>query len=429
MSEKNSGFSKIIFLVFTSFLLGIIFSQYIEKNPRSNLWTTWVKHDKSLEETSRNDLDFSNFWKTYDILKQEYFLAENVSKSDIETGIIQGLVESLWDPHSDFLDPETNKKFQEVLSGDFEWIGAVVEKVPLWVQVERLIKWSPAKQAGIISGDIIIAVNGEDIDKLDLYDAVEKIKGDAGTQALLKIFRAGESDFLEIPVIRDKIQIPSVEWEVLDGDIWYIAINLYGETTTEEFKKTLQEIQDQDIQGLILDVRDNGGGYLQSAVEILSGFIEDGQVLVETRYRDSFFDRKFYSSNSEVFDKKIVVLINRNSASASEITAWALREYDKAILVGEKSYGKWSVQQPFDIDGGSLLKLTIAHWFTPKGKSIEEEGINPDIEVVFQDEDFENDYDRQLEEAKKILESFKKVGSIQLAIDRYNSLQEQEVQE
>ena len=429
MSEKTSSFPRVLLIVFTSFLLGILFSQYIDQRTHTQLWITWGKSDKTLEETNRNDLDFSKFWKTYDILKQEYFLAEDVSKSDIEIGITQWLVESLGDPHSEFLDPETNKRFQDVLSWDFEGIGAVVEKVPLWVQVERLIKWSPAKQAWIMSGDIITAVNGEDIDTLDLYDAVEKIKWDAGTQALLKIFRVGEPDFLDIPVIRDKIQIPSVEWEVLDGNIWYIAINLYGETTTQEFRKTLKEIQQQDIQGLILDVRDNGGGYLQSAVEILSGFIEDGQVLVETRYRDSFFDKKFYSSNSGVFDKKTVVLINGNSASASEITAWALREYDKAIIVWEKSYGKGSVQQPFDIEGGSLLKLTIAHWFTPKGKSIEEEGISPDIEVLFQDEDFENEYDRQLEEAKKILQSFEEVGSIQLAIDRYLALQEEETQE
>lgn len=423
--KKKDSFSKVFMIFLTSFIAGIIFSYYLGNYYdfwmlKSGSWTT-----QTLKNTYQDELDLSEFWEVYNILKQEYYSAEEVSKEDLENGAIKGLVEALGDRHSEFMDPETNEKFQEILSWDFEWIGAVVEKVPLWVKVERILKGSPAKKAGILARDILIEANETDLSELDLYDAVEKIKGDAWTTVVLKVLRSGEPDFLEITVVRDKIQIPSVESEILEEGVGYIAINMYGETTSAEFKKALEEMKEKEANGLIIDVRDNGGWYLQSAVEILSEFVEDGEILVQTRYRDSLFNKNYYSSNRGIFEKKIVVLVNGNSASASEITAGALREYGKAIVVWEKTYGKGSVQQPFDITK-SLLKLTIAQWFTPNGNSIEEKGITPDIEVLFEKEDYENDFDRQLEEAKKVLNTFQEVGSLQLAVDQYNSWKNKE---
>jgi len=271
--------------------------------------------------------------------------------------------------------------------------------------------------------DIIIKSNGVDLEELDIYDAVEEIKWDAGTQALLTIIRPGEDKVLEIAVVRDKIHIPSVESKYFEEeDIAYISLNMYGETTAFEFKQELEKVKESGSSGLIIDVRDNGGWYLQSSVEILSEFIPEKEVLVRTRYRDSLFDQNYFSINQwDTYNNKIVVLINGNSASASEITAWALREYNKAILVGEKTYGKWSVQEPFDMQDGSLLKLTVAKWFTPKWKNIDDDGIDPDIEVVFAEEDYENEYDRQLEEAKKILKLFIEKESIALAVEEYKT--------
>jgi carboxyl-terminal processing protease len=200
----------------------------------------------------------------------------------------------------------------------------------------------------------------------------------------------------------------------------YIIINIFWDNTYEEFKKALQELESKNIEGLILDLRDNGWGYLQSAVEILSLLVEDKEVLVKTKYRDSFLNKNYYSINDgKIFDKKIVVLVNGNSASASEITAWALKDYGKAIIVGEKTYWKWSVQEPFDVLNGGLLKITIAKWYTPQWISIEEAGITPDIEIKFQKEDYEKKYDRQLEEAKKILKSFEEKKLFQITIDEY----------
>lgn len=414
---KKTNSLKTFFLILTSFLIGVIFSFSIGKYINENLW----KNPENLsffEKNMPSSLDLSEFWDVYGIVKDNFYWAEDIKKQEIIDGAIKWMVSALGDKHSEFMDPDTNKKFQEALSGDFEGIGAVVEIHPLGVRVDRLIKGSPAKEAGIETDDILVEANGEELQELDLYDAVDKIKGPAGTQVILKVLRANESDFLEIPITRQKIQIPSVESEVFDENIGYISLNMFGETTTQEFINALEEVQ--NTQGIIIDLRDNGWGYLQSAVEILSEFIPNGEVVVETKYRDSFFNKKYYSAHSgENWSKKIVVLINGNSASASEITAGALREYNKAILVGEKSYGKGSVQQPFEMNDGSLLKLTIANWYTSKGKSIEKEGITPDIIVKFQDEDFENKYDRQLEEAKKVLKNFIEIDSLQLAVDQY----------
>lgn len=428
-NKNNKTFWKLFLIFLTSFLLGVIFCYYIAKISWITLLKTSENNIQTLKNTYQDELDLEEFWEVYNILKSEYYSAEAVKKEDLENGIIKWLVEALGDKHSEFMDPETNEKFQQVLSWDFEWIGAVVEKVPLWVVVERILKWSPAKKSWIQAGDIIIKANGEKLEDLWLYDAVEKIKWDAGTIVNLEILRLWETDILEVPVVREKIQIPSVESEILDDNIGYIILNMFWETTAEEFISELSSLEEQGIQGLILDVRDNGGGYLQSAVEILSEFIPHGEVVVKTKYRDSLFNKNYYSSNIKTFDLPIVVLVNGNSASASEITAGALREYNKAIIVGEQTYGKGSVQQPFDMKDGSLLKLTIAHWYTPKGNSIENNGITPDIEVDFQKEDFDSGYDRQLEIWKEVLKKFQEIGTIQIAIDQYKNIQEKSDEE
>ena len=414
---------KNFFTVFlTSFLLWALSFWFGAKNLNYNLWKTDVYGSTDL----RNDLDLKEFWSVYDAINKEYFTDEGISKQDIVEGAIAWMVDSLGDKHSEFLDPELTKRFEQALTWDFEGIGAVVEKVTWWVLVERIIKWSPAKKYDVRSGDIIIEANGVELVDLDLYDAVEEIKGPADTQVLLKIVRPWEEKLLEIQVKREKIHIPSVEEEYFEAEnIAYISINLYGETTAEEFSQALENVSDSWVEGLIIDVRDNGGGYLQSAVEILSEFIEKDELLVETRYQESFFNQSYKSFNrGGIFNKKIVVLINGNSASASEITAWALREYDRALLVGEKTYGKWSVQKPFDLSGGGLLKLTVAKWFTPQGRNIDDEGIEPDIEISFQEEDYETKYDRQLEEAKKILKLYGEKNTIGLTVEAYEDTRE-----
>lgn len=416
---------KKVFIVFlTSFLLWGVLGLFIANYSVTQMWKSLKQMRISSEKES---IDMSDFWEVYDIIKDDFYGSDIVNKEDIVHGAIKGMVESLWDKHSEFMSPEITEKFEASLSWDFEWIWAVVEKVPLWVKIERIIKWSPAKKYGVRNGDIVIKANEVNLEDLDIYDAIDNIKWPAWTSVRLEIIRPWEEKIIKITVVRAKIKIPSVELKILNEDkIAYIAINMFGENTAEEFKKSLNEVKNSKVQGLIIDMRDNGGWYLQSAVNILSEFVEKWKILVKTNYTDSIFNQNYYSLNEwEIFDKKIVILVNENSASASEITAGALRDYDKAIVVGKQTYGKGSVQQPFSMDDGSLLKLTVAHWFTPKGATIEWKGIQPDIEVDFKKEDYSNKYDRQLEEAKNLLKIYIEKQSIWLTIEAYKKISQE----
>ena len=417
-SNNSPSMKKVFIVFFTSFCLWVVFTLFTAVYINGNLSKSF--NISSISNTHEK-LELTDFWTVYDIIETQYFSTGSIQKEKLVEGAIKGMVESLGDQHSEFMNPQVHEKFEETLSWDFEWVWAVVEKTPIWVKVERILKGSPAKKYDVRAKDIITEVDGISLEWMDLYDAVEKIKGPAGSQVVLSILRPGEEAVLKINVIREKIHIPSVEEKYFEAEnIGYIALNMFGDTTAIEFHEALKNISASWVDGLIIDVRDNGGGYLQSAQQILSEFIPEGEVVVKTRYKDTFFDQSYFSQNiGPLFDKKIVVLMNGNSASASEITAGALREYDKAILVGEKTYGKGSVQQPFDLTNGSLLKLTVAKWFTPKGKNIDEDGISPDIEVFFLEEDYETLYDRQLEEAKKILKIFIEKQSLALSVETY----------
>jgi carboxyl-terminal processing protease len=340
------------------------------------------------------------------------------------------LVESLWDKFSEFMPPEENKQFSQALSWDFEWIWAVVDKNEIWVIVDRLIKGSPALKNDIRKWDIIMKANDIDLSKLSLYDAVAKIKWQAGTKVNLVIFRAWEKELLKKEVTREKITIPSVDSKVIEKtNLWYIAINIFWENTASEFNMALEDLKSKKVSWIILDLRDNWGWFLQSAVDILSNFTAKWKLLVTTKYKNSVMNNYYYSDNMwDPYKIPLVVLVNENTASASEITAWALRDYNLAIITGKKSYGKWSVQEPFDLWDGSMLKLTIAKWYTPKDYNIDKQWIKPDIEIDFKKEDLspklgnEKDfvpYDRQLEESKKILEKFIKIWNIAATVDQY----------
>ena len=427
---KNNNKFWLFFIIFlTSFLLGVIFSFYIGKNINNDL----LKNSQNLAInwfSNQKDLDLEKFWEVYSIIKLNNYDSGWIKKDELVESAIKWLVDWLDDKHSEFFSKEETVKFNSSLSGDFEWIWAVVNKNELWVSIERIIKWSPAKKFGLKSGDILIKANGDELEWLDLFDAVNKIKWPAWTKVILELLRSWEKNILTKEVIRDKIKIPSVDSkEFNDWKISYISINMFWEDTAREFKKALDKYKNSEW--LIIDLRDNWGGYLQSSVEILSNLIEDDKTLVVTKYRDLFSNTSYPSiNNGNIYTWKIVILINENSASASEITAWALRDYNKAILVWKKSYWKWSVQKPFNLKDGSMLKLTIAKWFTPNNINIDKEWIIPDIEIDFKKEDYTPEewkedeftpYDRQLEEAKKVLNYFIDNKALQLSIDKYKS--------
>lgn len=371
---------------------------------------------KKINET----LNMTKYNYIFELISDNYFDEKILDQEKMIEESIKWLVEWVWDKHTSYLSSEENKSFQESLSGDFEWIWAVVEMNNIWVLVDRIIKGSPAKKNDIRSWDIIITANWEKLEWLSLYDAVWLIKWEAGTIVDLDILRKGESEVLNKKVTREKIKIPSVETELLEDNIWYISLNMFWENTHREFLNSLEELW--NVDWYVLDLRDNWGWYLIIAVNILSSFIKSWETVVQTRYRESSQNSDYFSFWSEKqIDKKIVVLINENSASASEITAWALRDYNKAIIVWKKSYWKWSVQHPYTLSDWSMVKITIAKWFTPLWTSIDEAGIIPDIEVWFLEEDFENKYDRQKETSIEILKTFMKNNSINLTIEKFTN--------
>lgn len=410
-NKKNLNIFTFFLLFLTSFALGF--------------YTSWKTQNffpqiSQISESETGNLDLTNFWKVYNIVALDYYGSDEIDPKKIEQWMIEWMVNSLWDKFSEYMSIEETKQFNEALAWDFEWIGAVVDKHELWVVVDMVIKWSPALENGILKWDIVTEANGKTLQDLTVTEAVALIKGPADTKVVLKILRSWENDILTKEITRKKITIPSVQSEIFKEEkIGYIALNMFWDQTSYEFEQALLTMNSPDVEWVIIDLRDNGWWYLQSAVEILSHFVEKGNVLVTTKYSNSIPDDVYYSENFwKIFDKKLVVLINENSASASEITAWALRDYKKAILVWEKSYGKWSVQSPYEMEDGSLLKLTIAKWYTPKDYSIDHNGIDPDIKVSFLREDFENKYDRQKETAKKVLKDFIKYDNIALTVEK-----------
>jgi len=422
MENKNKWIFLPIFITFlTSFFLWVIFSLQIDKS----ILPTLLKSNNVSVKTNNSDLDLTKFINTYNLIKSEYFDENTIDNEKLLESSISWLIDWLWDKHSVYFDSVENKQFNESLSWDFEGIWAVVEKHALWVHIDRIIKWSPAKKYDLRSWDILIKANWITLEWLNLIDAVNHIKWKAWTEVELEVLRVWENNIIIKNVIREKIKIPSVDTENITDEIGYISINMFWEDTSREFKNSLTKFENKD--GIIIDLRDNWGGFLLSAVEILSELVENNEILVVTKYKDIKTNDIYKSSNNwNIYKWKIVVLINESSASASEITAWTLREYNKAIIVWKKSYWKWSVQKPFELNDWSMIKLTVAKWFTPNWINIDKEWITPDIEVWFIPEDFENKFDRQKEEAKEILLQYIDKKALKLTIDTYNNKTENE---
>lgn len=384
----------------------------------------WIKDPVGAQKNGTKKeippLDINLFYEAYTYASENYYGFDTLSEKDLVSGMIKGFIGAFGDKHSEYFNLDETKKFNEVLSGDFEGIGAVIEKNDFWVIIERIIAGSPAKEAGLLSGDIITKANNEELKDMSLTEAVSKIRGKADTTVTLEIIRPGQKEIITKTVTRKKIDIPSVDGKIIEGtSVGYIALSIFGEKTADDFYKTLTDLENRKATGIIIDLRDNGGGYLETAVSILSNFVEKDKVLVTTKEKNPFLNRSYFSYGNIRKPLPIVVLINENSASASEITAWALKDYNLAILVWQKSYGKGSVQQPFNLSDGSEMKVTVAKWYTPKDYGIDKIGINPDIEVKFEKEDYEKKYDRQLEEAKKIISDFIEIGDKQKSIDGY----------
>ncbi len=345
---------------------------------------------------------FEPFWQSWDLV-HDLYIDQPVNDELMMQGAIRGMMESLGDQHSSYMDPDQYRQANIPLEGGYEGIGAWVDATGDYLTIVSPMPDSPAEKAGLVPGDQIIAVDGEDMTGVDGSLVIRKVMGPAGTSITLTIFREGETEPFDVTLERANIEVPSVQYEMLDGNIAYIKLFSFSEPATQEFKAGLQELLDQDPDGLIFDLRNNPGGERDAAVEIASQFIGDGVIMYQ-EYQDGHRDTFEAVKGGLATDIPLVVLVNEGSASASEIVAGAIQDYQRGTLVGTVTFGKGSVQNwvPLVNDEG-LVRVTIARWLTPNGRTIHELGVQPDVEVELTEEDFLAELDPQLDKAIEIL--------------------------
>ncbi|GIW63243.1 MAG: peptidase S41 [Patescibacteria group bacterium] len=401
MNIKNKFATKIInFILIFSFLGIIFFAGYktgeikTKKKPsyasdKINL----ITDNQKISSQAKENIDFSLFWEAWNAIEELYVDKSKIDPQKMYYGAIKGMVASLDDPYTFFLTPEENKESKLDLEGKFEGIGAQLGMKNDQIVIISPLKNSPAEKAGIKTGDIITKVNGESTAGWTLTQAVNKIRGEKGSKVVLTVFRNEEE--LEIPIIRDEIKIPSIEYQVKKADEYglktnqnfaYIKIIQFGTETNDEWNKTVNDVVKQlknnNISGIILDLRNNPGGLLNSAIYLAEDFLQKGDLIVKQEFVNKNPIEYYSERNGRLYGTKLAVIVNKGSASASEILAGALQDHKKAVIVGEQTFGKGSVQQAIDLSGSAGMHITISKWVLPNGKWINDTGITPDISVT-----------------------------------------------
>jgi carboxyl-terminal processing protease len=392
MKLKNFLFTTL--LLITSFVLGgFYFQDYVY---------TFISPNSSLS----SNLETNSLQKVYNFLKDEYLYPNQINdKSKAEIGAVKGMVNSLNDPYTVYFSKEEYTDFTENLEGQFQGIGAEIGIRDEQLVIITPIEGTPASKAGLLAGDAIITIDGENTFGLTIEKAVTKIRGKKGTEVKLEISREGQSELKEFKIIRDTIDLPNIEVEEKDG-IGIVYMSQFQLETKSELDQAIAKLIEKGVKGIVLDLRNNPGGYLQSAVEVTELFVPKGSVAVIEKGRDGKIIEELKTKKSPKYENvKLVILVNQGSASASEIVAGALRDLKQIKLVGQKTFGKGVVQSTKEFKDGSALKYTIAEWFTPSGKAINKEGIKPDFEVKLSTEDIKNNKDVQIEKAIEIIKS------------------------
>lgn len=344
-------------------------------------------------------LDYAGVEEIYADLKQSF--DGNLDQTKLEDGLKEGLVEAAGDPFTEYLNAEATEEFEEGLNGSFEGIGAELGKDEQAIVIISPIEGFPAQKAGLKAKDIISEIDGQSAFDLSVSEAVKKIRGEKGTKVKLGIIRDGKQ--LEFEIIRSQINIPSVESKMLENKIGLIEISRFGDDTTQLTRKAAVELKEQGARAVILDLRGNPGGLLNSSVEVASLWLPTGTKILEEKRGEKTVKTFNAIGTPTLLNMPTAVLINEGSASASEIVAGALADNKVATTVGEKTFGKGSVQEVIPQKDGGSLKVTIARWFTPGGRNIDKEGIAPEKEIKLSDADRAAQRDPQLEAAKKIL--------------------------
>jgi len=350
------------------------------------------------------DVDFSLFWETWQTIKEKYVDKAKLDTQEMIYGAISGMVKSLNDPYTIFLKPEDTKRFIEDVKGSFEGVGMEVDVRNGQLQVVAPLEGTPAQKAGIKPGDIIMKVDGTTTAEMSVDEAVNLIRGPKGTEVTLTIYREEWGEARDIKIVRSVIDVPSNKLEIRDDGIAYLRIYHFSENAAYDFREAAIKILESNSQKIILDLRDNPGGYLEVAQDIAGWFLERGQVVTVEDFGEGKEQNKYLAEgNAKLVSYPVVVLINKGSASGSEILAGALRDDRGVKLIGETSFGKGSVQELEKLRGGSSLKITIAKWLTPNGDLITGKGLEPDVKVELTTEDAVANRDHQLDKAIEIL--------------------------
>ncbi len=402
VNKMNLRYSKVIQAI-AIFFIGIFVGLEINQTPQFIPETT--DNEAAEINTETSPLDLSDFWTVYDVLKENYYDA-TVFNTQIQTqGAIKGLVNSLGDNYTSYMDPQENIAFEDSLKGEFEGIGAELSIKNSLLVVVSPLKNSPAEEAGLQPGDIIYKIGEKLAGDLTLFEAVMQIRGPKNSYIALTILREGEDEALEMSIMRDKIDIPNVEYKDLGSDIYSIQIYQFGDDTETEFSRAVQELILKNPKGLIVDLRANGGGYVDAAINVLSEFVLGEKESVKIKYREETKSTILYTKadKGRLSEIPVAVLINAGSASASEIVAGAIQDWKRGVIIGEQSFGKGSVQELYNLKNGGSLRMTVAKWFTPNDRSIQDEGISPDIVVEITKEDIEAKKDPQMEKAIEVL--------------------------
>jgi carboxyl-terminal processing protease len=368
-----------------------------------------VRGIENVSEGQPENVDFAAFWKAWSLLEEKHVPASTTAKTVNEQekvwGAIKGLASSLGDPYTVFFPPVESKLFESDIRGNFEGVGMEIVSQGGAITVIAPLRGSPAERAGILAGDKIIRIDDKDATGLSTEEAVLLIRGTKGTPVIFSVLRGESGESFNVTVTRDVIDIPTLSSRSLGNGIFLIELYNFSAPSPNLFRNALREFIESGDDKLIVDLRGNPGGYLEAAIDMASWFLPTGKVIVKEDFGGSKNEKSYRSKGYDVFNDnlKFVILVDGGSASASEILAGALREHNKAVLIGEQTFGKGSVQELVNITPDTSLKITVARWLTPNGHSISEQGITPDIVIERTREDVLAGKDPQLERATELL--------------------------
>jgi carboxyl-terminal processing protease len=396
---KRITITATVFFIAISFALGI----YIGTHNRSEIEKITSVSGK--EPQVATQADFSPFWKVWNTINEKYPSASKVTDQERVFGAISGLASSLNDPYSVFFNPEETKSFEEEIAGNFDGIGMEVGLKDKTLTVIAPLKDTPAYRADIKSGDKILKIDKKLTTGLSIEEAVKLIRGPKGTSVTLTIFHEGSKQPKEITIIRDTINIPTLDTEIRKDGIFVIKLYSFSANSANLFRNAMKQFVESGKDKLLLDLRGNPGGYLDASIDIASWFLKEGKVIVTEDYGNNKTAEIFRSKGYDIFNDKLkfVILIDDGSASASEILAGAMQDNNRAKIVGSQSFGKGSVQEIVKITPDTLLKITVARWLTPSGISISEKGLTPDYIVENTEKDLDAKKDPQMDKAIELL--------------------------